>query len=74
MGYDGVTGRFRAWCREIGIKPVPGRTNIYDPKHVRERLDAAQHMANSLPVAAGAPLETAHLSLVEQRRVRRGKA
>lgn len=73
MGYDGVTGRFRAWCRELGIKAVPGRTNVYDPKHVRERLDAAQGMANSPQTVAGASPEPVQLSLVEKRRARLGK-
>ncbi len=34
MGYDGVTSSFRNWCKSMGIQRVPGRVNIYDPKHV----------------------------------------
>ncbi|WP_146010380.1 hypothetical protein [Acidimangrovimonas sediminis] len=62
--FGGVTSGFRSWCAKLGIKTVPGRSNIYDPKHVRERLDAAQGM--------NAPAAPA--SLVAQRRARRGQA
>ncbi|HRO27396.1 hypothetical protein [uncultured Amaricoccus sp.] len=63
----GVTSAFRDWCRKFGIKTVPGRNNVYDPKHVRERLDAAQGMSRP-QAAADAPTKP---SLVEQRRARR---
>ncbi|MEC7795583.1 MAG: hypothetical protein VX791_18955 [Pseudomonadota bacterium] len=69
MLFSGVTGRFRSWCREIGIRPVPGRHNVYDPKHVRQCLDVAQGIANVDPVRQQEPM-----SLVEQRRLRRAGA
>lgn len=40
---------FRNWCRSLGIEPVPGRKGIYDPKHVRTRLDMAQGLLSSDP-------------------------
>lgn len=67
--YPGVTSGFRAWCTRSGIKPVPGRHNVYDPKHVRARLDELQGIALS-----AANLPAAPLSLTEQRRARRGTA
>lgn len=67
MRYKHVGGAFRVWCQKLGIRTVQGRTNLYDPKHVRARLDAAH--------AAAAPTGAAHqkLSLTEQRKARRGK-
>lgn len=69
MLFTGVTGRFRSWCREIGIRPIPGRHNVYDPKHVRQRLDVAQGIVNLEPAQ-----KEKSLSLVEQRRLRRAGA
>ena len=69
MKFEGSTKAFRAWCRKIGIKSVPGRNGIYDPKLVRYCLDAAQELFP--PVAANT--EHPPLSLVEQRRARRGQ-
>ncbi len=69
MGYPGLTSAFRAWCRRLGIKPVPGRTNTYDPKLVRARLDAAQGIEASPHPQEVSP--TPGLTLVEQRRKRR---
>ncbi|WP_146681568.1 hypothetical protein [Thioclava sp. F28-4] len=67
MRFDGVKGAFRKWCKDIGIEPVPGRRNLYDPKLVRARLDAAQGMQTPSANVEAAPT----LSLVEQRRMRR---
>jgi hypothetical protein len=69
MRFNGTIRSFRRWCRNIGILPVPGRNGIYDPKLVRKRLDEAQNLTSPPPDTA----ETPPLSLVEQRRVRRGK-
>lgn len=69
MRFEGKTRSFRAWCRKLGIRPVPGRTGIYDPKLVRERLDESQCLKAPPPAAVADP----PLSLVEQRRMRRGK-
>lgn len=41
LGFSGVTAQFRAWTKSIGIHPLPGRKNIYDPKQVRACLDKA---------------------------------
>lgn len=68
LRFSGVTSGFRAWCNRCGIKPVPGRRNLYDPKHVRARLDELQGIA-PLTVDFQAP----PLSLTEQRRARLGK-
>lgn len=62
---------FRAWCRDIGIRPVPGRRGVYDPRLVRERLDEAQGL--KAPATTPATTDAPPLSLVEQRRVRRGR-
>ncbi|WP_210528336.1 hypothetical protein [Rubellimicrobium arenae] len=42
QGFEGVTSSFRSWCTQVGITTVPGRRDIYDPRHVRQRLDAIQ--------------------------------
>ena len=68
MRFSGVTTRFRAWCREMEIRTVPGRANLYDLKHVRQRLDRAQGIEG----AALGNVDSPPLSLVEQRRMRRG--
>jgi hypothetical protein len=69
MKFEGSTKAFRAWCRKIGIKSVPWRKGVYDPKLVRQCLDEAQDL--SQPIAANT--EHPPLSLVEQRRARRGQ-
>lgn len=65
-GYANVTSQCRAWWRGLGIKPLPGRRGVYDPKHVRERLDQA---GDVLPEAN--LIETPSDSLVSQRRKRK---
>lgn len=42
LGYAGANNAFREWCASMGIRPVPGRKGIYDPVHVRWRLDVMQ--------------------------------
>lgn len=66
-GYSGPNDAFRVFCTRIGVTHVPGRPGWYDPRLVRRRMDEAQGLA-----AAGST-EPA-LSLVEQRRARRGAA
>ncbi|MGI3167128.1 hypothetical protein [Pseudooceanicola sp. 200-1SW] len=66
--FSGTTGRFQTWCRQIGIKPVPGRQNVYDPKQVRHALDIAQGIMSPPPKVEEAA------SLTEQRRARRAGA
>ncbi|MGR3565066.1 MAG: hypothetical protein ACU0FH_20480 [Heliomarina sp.] len=64
--YSGTTSAFRTWCTDLGITPVPGRRDIYDPVLVRQRLDEAQRL--NTPANLDQPT-----SLVEQRRQRRGE-
>ena len=70
MQFDGSIKSFRTWCRKLGIKSVPGRRGVFDPKLVRHCLDEAQELT------AFKETNTGHLplSLVEQRRARRGQA
>lgn len=69
LRYSGVTSAFRTFIKNLGIQPVPGRINIYDPRHVRHQLDAAHGILPSDPgVATPIPM-----SETEKRRARRGK-
>lgn len=74
MRYSGVTSAFRGWLKTLGIKSVPGRNGLYDPHHVRYRLDVAQGM---FPRTAATPdaseANTEPMSLTDKRRLRRGK-
>lgn len=63
-GFRGDIREFRDWCQSCGIQPVPGRSNYFDPKVVRHRLDELQGL---LPVER----TDNPISLVEQRRARR---
>ena len=69
MGYSGPNDAFRSWSTTMRITPVPGRLGWYDPRLVRRRLDEAQGLLGE-PVGAG----ERPVSLVEQRRARRGAA
>lgn len=72
MRYSGVTSTFRQSLKMLGITPVPGRKDIYDPHLVRHRLNVAQGM---LPPASGGPLQfDKPLSKTEERRRRRGQS
>lgn len=62
--FRGANQEFRDWCQKCGIEPVPGRSNYYDPKAVRHRLDALQGLLPTDKIARP-------VSLVEQRRARR---
>ena len=42
LRFTGPTGAFRKFCRDIGIHPVPGRKDCYDPVAVRDRLNKVQ--------------------------------
>ncbi len=68
MRYSDVTSAFRAWLKHLGIKPVPGRHDIYDPRHVRHQLDVAQGI---LQTGLSAPAPTL-MTKTEERRARRG--
>ena len=70
-GYSGANNAFREFCAKHRITPVPGRAGWYDPKLIRRRLDEAQNLL-AAPQETNAP--TPALSLVEQRRARRGAA
>lgn len=67
MHYGRVCSAFRAWCKKLGITTVPGRNNLYDPKHVRARLDVSHE--------TGTPTAEPELILshTEKRRARRGR-
>jgi hypothetical protein len=67
LGYGGATSAFRQWCVSARITPVPGRRGYYDPALVRRRLDEIQGLTASAEDRAGGGL-----SLVDQRRARRG--
>jgi hypothetical protein len=71
LGYSGAHEAFRTWCAAMRITPVPGRVGWYDPRLVRRRLDEAQGLLGEPPAPEAG--ERA-LSLVEQRRARRGAA
>lgn len=45
--FEGVTGSFRKFCDSIGVRPVPGRRDCYDPVAVRHMLDRAQGLAGT---------------------------
>lgn len=66
LGFSGPNDAFRSFCAEKGIRPI--RKGWYDPHHVRARLNAVQGLAAM--TQAHEPV----LSLVEQRRARRGAA
>lgn len=65
-GYSGPTDAFRVFCTKLSITHIPGRPGWFDPCLVRRRLDEAQGLAP--PISPGGR----GLSLVEQRRARRG--
>jgi len=71
--YSGVTSAFRHSLKMLGITPVPGRHDIYDPLLVRHRLNVAQGMLPPASGASGAANMDKHLSKTEQRRMRNGK-
>ena len=65
-GYASVTSQCRSWWRSLGITPLPGRKNIYDPIQVRERLNEAGGLC-----AAKTVHECDTVSLVDQRKARK---
>ena len=74
MRYSGVTSAFRGWLKSLDIKSVPGRNDLYDPHHVRHRLNEAQGNFPRTPKTPEAPEEKPiPQSLTEKRRNRRGK-
>ncbi len=64
LGFSGVTAQFRAWTKSVGIRPLPGRKNVYDPKQVRACLDKASGLAKTGETARPA-------SLTAQRKARK---
>lgn len=65
-GYAGANSAFRNFCAKLGLRHVPGRPGWFDPKHVRQRLDAAQGMEILTPPRGA----DGNASLVAQRRAR----
>ncbi|MHA6326011.1 hypothetical protein [Roseivivax sp. CAU 1753] len=74
MRYAGVTSAFRASLKNLGIRPVPGRNDIYDPQHVRHRLNVSQGMHTSATevISTSGALQN-KLTKTEERRIRRGQ-
>lgn len=66
LGYSGPTNAFREFCAKMRILPLPGRPGWYDPRLVRRRLDEAQGLFDR-------PIGAPPLSLVEERKARRGQ-
>lgn len=65
FGFAGPNDSFRAFCRELGIRPIRRNPNYYDTKHVRVQLDAAQGLSASLKMA------DEQVDLIARRRARR---
>jgi hypothetical protein len=40
--FEGTTSAFRTFCKNSGIRPVPGRKDCYDPVAVRHKLNRLQ--------------------------------
>lgn len=70
MRYSGVTSAFRQSLKMLGITPVPGRNDIYDPLLVRHRLNVAQGMLPSAAGTTGAFKADKPLTKTEERRIR----
>jgi hypothetical protein len=71
LGYKSASPAFRSWCELLEIKPVPGRRDVYDPAHVRMRLDIAQGLVIADPNLPEPPLAYDEPSPMELRRVRK---
>lgn len=65
-GYSSVTSSCRTWWKSIGIEPLPGRKNIYDPRQVRERMNLLGGLQ-----AVSSLERPEKASLTEQRRARK---
>lgn len=71
-GYAGPNNAFREFCSKLSISHVPGRPGWFDPRFVRHRMNEAQGLHSAVAAAATQNAQEAELSLVEQRRARRG--
>lgn len=71
-GYAGPNNAFREFCSKLSISHVPGRPGWFDPRLVRHRMNEAQGLHSAVVAATTSNSATAPLSLVEQRRARRG--
>ncbi len=71
MRYSGVTSAFRQSLKMLGITPVPGRNDIYDPLLVRHRLNLAQGMVPRSPDTTASAEKP--LSKTEERRIRNAR-
>ena len=69
FGYSRPNGAFRTFCAGLGIEPVPGRRNRFDPRMVRACLDTAQGLGTAANHTNAPDHEG---SLVAQRRARNG--
>lgn len=73
LGYSGVTHQFRAWIASIGIQPLPGRRDCYDPKQVRGCLDVASGIVRPATVMAAPEIVNTDLDPLKARRARLGR-
>lgn len=49
--FSGMTNACRKFIRDLGIRPVPGRKDCYDPIAVRQRLNHAQGIHDGMTLA-----------------------
>lgn len=60
---------FKSWTSRVGIRTAPKRPGFYDPKAVRERLDAFHQTTPEHDAGPAVPSEEP-VNLTEQRRLR----
>jgi hypothetical protein len=49
--FTGMTSACRKFLQDLGIRPVPGRKDCYDPVAVRHRLNHAQGIHDGMASA-----------------------
>ncbi|WP_407492358.1 hypothetical protein [Pseudooceanicola sp. MF1-13] len=64
--------KFKRWTSRVGIRPAPMRPGFYDPKAVRERLDAF-HQTTPANDNVPEPSPDAPVDHVANRRLRNAK-
>jgi len=55
--YSGQNAAFHDFRKRLGIQPVPGRRDCYDPIAVREKLNQAQGINSAVPAGGRDVLE-----------------
>lgn len=71
LRYDSATSAFRAWMKQIGAKPLPGRKGYWDIAHVQHRLNIIQGLGSVPPTSF---TQNSNSKFVKNRRARLGKA